>query len=108
MICLCLTLKEINSDTFLFKEQVWPVIASRVKAFESLKVKSAWAGNYDYNYWDENGIIGQHPAMDNLYIACGFSGHGIQQVIFFPTTTNELDLVVFCRDLQLEGQLQNS
>jgi len=68
-----------NVDMDWFQEQVWPVIASRVKAFESLKVKSAWAGNYDYNYWDENGIIGQHPAMDNLYIACGFSGHGIQQ-----------------------------
>ena len=72
-------------------------------------MKSAWAGNYDYNYWDENGIIGQHPAMDNLYIACGFSGHGIQQVIFFrQLQMNYLDLVVFCRDLQLEGQLQNS
>merc|ERR1712029_1285934 len=70
-----------NVDMDWFQEQVWPVIASRVKAFESLKVKSAWAGNYDYNYWDENGIIGQHPAMDNLYIACGFSGHGIQRLI---------------------------
>ena len=38
--------------------QVWPVLASRVKAFEELKVKSAWAGNYDYCHWDENGIIG--------------------------------------------------
>ena len=63
-----------------FEEQVWPVLAHRVKAFESLKVKSAWAGNYDYNHWDENGIIGQHPVMRNLFMACGFSGHGIQQV----------------------------
>ena len=38
--------------------QVWPVLAGRVKAFEELKVKSAWAGNYDYCHWDENGIIG--------------------------------------------------
>ena len=67
-------------DMDWFDEQVWPVLANRVKAFESLKVKSAWAGNYDYNHWDENGIIGQHPAVRNLYMACGFSGHGIQQV----------------------------
>jgi FAD-dependent oxidoreductase domain-containing protein 1 len=33
-------------------------MAARVKAFEELKVKSAWAGNYDYCHWDENGIIG--------------------------------------------------
>ena len=67
-------------DMDWFEEQVWPVLAHRVKAFESLKVKSAWAGNYDYNHWDENGIIGQHPVMRNLFMACGFSGHGIQQV----------------------------
>ena len=35
------------------------MLAARVKAFEVLKVKSAWAGNYDYCHWDENGIIGK-------------------------------------------------
>ena len=59
------------------------MIAARVKAFESLKVKSAWAGNYDYNYWDENGVIGRHPILQNVIMACGFSGHGIQQVFYF-------------------------
>ena len=67
-------------DMDWFDEQVWPILAQRVKAFESLKVRSAWAGNYDYNHWDENGIIGQHPTESNVYMACGFSGHGIQQV----------------------------
>jgi len=70
-------LSEVDMDWF--DEQVWPVIASRVTAFESLKVKSAWAGNYDYNVWDQNGVIGKHPVLNNVYMACGFSGHGIQQ-----------------------------
>jgi len=70
-------LEDIDMDWF--DEKVWPVIANRAQAFESLKVKTAWAGNYDYNYWDQNGVIGRHPSLGNVYMACGFSGHGIQQ-----------------------------
>jgi len=70
-------LEEVDMDWFM--EAVWPVMANRVQAFESLKVKTAWAGNYDYNVWDQNGIIGRHPLLSNVFMSCGFSGHGIQQ-----------------------------
>nr|XP_023012360.1 FAD-dependent oxidoreductase domain-containing protein 1-like [Leptinotarsa decemlineata] len=46
---------------------------------DNLQVTGAWSGFYEYNTFDMNGIIGPHPYFLNMYIASGFSGHGIQQ-----------------------------
>lgn len=53
-------------------------------------MKSSWAGYYEYNTFDENGIIGQHPYHKNLYIATGFSGHGIQKAPAVGRAISEL------------------
>jgi glycine/D-amino acid oxidase-like deaminating enzyme len=66
-------------DHGLFEELIWPRLAHRVPAFEALRVTSAWAGYYEYNTFDQNGIVGELPGCANVFIACGFSGHGIQQ-----------------------------
>lgn len=70
---------DFEVDHTFFEEHVWPVLAARVPAFERIKTGRAWAGHYDLNIFDANAIVGRLPQVDDLLIATGFSGHGLQQ-----------------------------
>ncbi|KAA0202777.1 hypothetical protein HAZT_HAZT005059 [Hyalella azteca] len=65
---------EVDDEFFLHR--VWPAIAHRVPGFQEIKVQGSWSGFYEYNVFDQNGIVGFHPKIDNLFLASGFSGHG--------------------------------
>ena len=69
-----------NYDPDWFEREVWPALAHRVPAMEELRLERTWACHYERNELDKNGIIGRWDGgMENVYIAAGFSGHGIMQ-----------------------------
>ena len=69
----------LEVDERLFPDAIWPVLAARVRAFERVKVIKSWAGYYEMNIVDHNGIVGPHRSLSNVFFANGFSGHGLQQ-----------------------------
>lgn len=70
---------DFGFDHSLWQEKVWPIIATRVPAFEQVKVINEWVGHYAYNTFDQNAVIGRHTKVSNFFFANGFSGHGLQQ-----------------------------
>jgi FAD-dependent oxidoreductase domain-containing protein 1 len=69
----------LEPDYAAFDSQLWPALAQRIPAFEAARLERAWAGYYEMNLFDHNGIVGFHPWIENLLMLNGFSGHGIQQ-----------------------------
>jgi FAD-dependent oxidoreductase domain-containing protein 1 len=66
-------------DEERFIEILWPELAEFVPAWDRLRILRGWAGLYDVNTLDGNAILGEWPEIKGLYLATGFSGHGLQQ-----------------------------
>jgi sarcosine oxidase subunit beta len=61
-----------------FIEKILPLAARRVPAFAEAEVnpRRCWAGMYEVTP-DHHAIIGRAPGIDGMYLANGFSGHGV-------------------------------
>jgi len=65
-----------NDERF---EYLWGELYEFAPVFETLKLVKGWAGLYAVNIMDANAILGEWPEIKGLYLANGFSGHGLQQ-----------------------------
>lgn len=68
---------DYEPDHDLLQDPFWPLLAHRIPAMEQLRLDRAWAGHYEVNALDHNGIVGPHDQLTNLIFATGFSGHGV-------------------------------
>ena len=92
---------DLDMDYALFHEKVWPTLARRVPAFDSLRLGTSWAGHYAFNPFDQNAILGPHPDRHNFFLANGFSGHGLQHSPGIGRALSELILHGEYRTLDL-------
>jgi len=76
-----------------FEDTVWPSLAHRIPAMETIKLERSWRGHYARNNLDYNAIIGPWATDPyNLLIATGFSGHGIMHAPATGLAISELVL----------------
>jgi len=90
---------QFNWDDKRFMEILWPELAEFVPAFDRLKLVRGWAGLYAVNTLDDNAILGQWPELKGLFLANGFSGHGLQQA---PAVGRYLSELILQHPLSLD------
>ena len=103
---------QFNWDDKRFMEILWPELADFVPAFDRLKLVRGWAGLYAVNTLDGNAILGEWPEVKGLFLANGFSGHGLQQAPAVGRYLSELilslpaslDLSIFSPNRILENK----
>jgi sarcosine oxidase subunit beta len=98
-----------------FVERILVLAANRVPVFENLPVnpKRAWAGLYEMSP-DHHCILGAVTEVPGLYLANGFSGHGVMHApatgkivsdLVLKGTTELIDASVLSFDRFAEGRL---
>jgi len=92
----------LDVDYALFDDIIWPALAHRIPGFEQLKLLRAWAGLYEHNVFDHSGIVGWHPDVENMMLACGFSGHGMMHSPAAGAGASELILYREARSVDLK------
>lgn len=105
--------EDFAPDADQFESLIWPLLWARAPGFDAVKVVRLWVGHYAYNTLDQNAILGRDPRFANLYLANGFSGHGLQQSpavgrglaeVILTGAWQSLDLSALAVDRVLDGR----
>ncbi len=76
-----------------FERVVRPLLAVRVPSFRTAQCQQSWTGHYAQNTLDGNMILGHlGDTVSNMYVACGFSGHGTMHAPAVGRALSELML----------------
>ncbi len=59
-----------------YLENILPYYINRLPFMEDADLSDAWAGLYSISP-DHHAILGRVPGVENMYLACGYSGHGL-------------------------------
>jgi sarcosine oxidase subunit beta len=59
-----------------YLEEILPFFINRLPFMEDADLADAWAGLYSITP-DHHAILGRVPEVENFYLACGYSGHGL-------------------------------
>lgn len=65
------------------------IMQARIEGAEFCRIQRMWGGLYEHNIKDKNGIVSFHSEFPNLFIATGFSGHGIMEAPAVGLSTAE-------------------
>lgn len=65
--------EDLNKVT-IFSKFVWPKLTTFIPALSQIEMVNVHEQVYDYNLIDDNGVIGIHPEISNLYWLLGFNG----------------------------------
>jgi FAD-dependent oxidoreductase domain-containing protein 1 len=63
-------------DSSQFEAHILPTLKRRLPACGDVQLQRGWAGHYAVTP-DENPILGPHPEFPGLFMATGYSGHGV-------------------------------
>ena len=94
--------ENFTCDAARWPAEFYPSLVRRMPPFVGLTPVEGWAGLYEMTP-DHNPIIGKHPDADGLFLANGFSGHGLMMAPATGKAIAELITVGTSHTIDISG-----